>query len=210
MRCVAPFTIAFAVLSACSDGTKGDGQVENASVVPLGTPSSSEAKVTLGSEIELVDKFEVITEPDIFRDDFQSVEEAGGMVLKIDPEELSVDGFMAVPNGDSLTVFYDPSCADCTDITMFIDIPDVDIIPAPVAFYSEDGLTVVGDKICEERGFSDPSEPCDQLVSGMRANTKFLMLAGIVDLPAVLLPNGWLHENITSKDQVHSMLKGGS
>lgn len=143
----------------------------------------------------------------VFKDSYESVSQAGGMVIKLDPAEFDFSGVTGSLRAETALVFYDPSCDECLDLSSLLELKNIDHVMAPVAFYSEDGLNVVGAIACEEQGLSDPSEACDAFSRGVRNNTKTLMLQGVVDVPSVLLPNGWLIENVKSEGDVAALLK---
>jgi len=140
-------------------------------------------------------------------DNFDDFSDIGGMVLKVDIAELDRAGLMSAPSGDDVIVFEDPTCAGCSDAGTLLSSQGVSFVKAPVAIYSENGLDKVGKEICAAKELQDPSDECSALVEGMMANTKFVMLQGIVDLPAVLLPSGWLVESIDDETDVKALIR---
>jgi len=147
-------------------------------------------------------------EDSVFREDYESVLEAGAMVIKLDPAEFDYSGVTGTLSGDKALIFYDPSCQDCMDLSALLKSKSIEHIFAPVAFYSEDGLNVVSALACKSEGLEDASEACERFSRGILNNTKTLMLHGIVDVPALMLPNGWLIENLGHELSLDALLKG--
>ncbi|MGB0906894.1 MAG: hypothetical protein ACPGVT_05315 [Maricaulaceae bacterium] len=142
----------------------------------------------------------------IFKDELEPIREAGAMVLKIKTGEIQTSGFMSRKHPDDVIVFTDPTCESCMDMGQLLKDKGLSHVIAPVAFYSENGLERVGSKICADRGFDDPSDNCDALVSGMVKNTSWLMRHGIVDLPVVVMPNGWMVEKVRDPSDLSALL----
>jgi len=150
---------------------------------------------------------ETVSSEEKFFDNFEDFSDIGGMVLKVDISGVNEAGLMSAPSGGDVIIFEDPTCEGCSDAGPLLSSQGVSFVKAPVAFYSENGLDKVGKEICAAKNLEDPGEACAALVVGMMSNTKFAMLQGIVDLPAVLLPSGWLIESIDDETDVKSLIR---
>jgi len=124
----------------------------------------------------------------------------GAMVLKVDTSIFNADGYLTELQAGKAVLFTDPLCDTCLDGAQRLKEDGIDYVVAPVSFYAEDGLDKVGAYICEAKGFEDPSDNCAAAVKAMTNNTGMLMREGIVELPAVMLPDGWLFESGSMKD----------
>jgi len=132
---------------------------------------------------------------------------SGVPIIKVNHDEINPDG-MTIHNQEmDVIIFNDPSCESCPTIQKQFKTIGIEYSFAPVAFYSENGLDKVGATICNQKGLEDPSEACSKLVKGMVENTGWLMKQGAVDLPAVLLGNGWLLESLSETSDISAILE---
>lgn len=136
---------------------------------------------------------------------FAEISKAGGMVLKVDVSEIDKAGILGT--GD-ITVFFDPTCETCPDLDDALTAQKISFKKAPVAFYKENGLDLVGAFLCKELSLENPSDDCTLKAKSMINNTNWLMRQGVVELPAALLPSGWLLEDVQEGDDFQTRFKG--
>jgi len=194
--------------AGCSGASsESDGALKGSAEGVVRAASSTAAEAVIQVSDKPVDTDSGDIESVVYQDTFETVSEAGEMVIKLDVKELERSGFMSAPKRDSLLVVFDPSCEGCPtpeDLTVGIDL---DVVEVPVAFYSENGMDLVGAYMCKTLGLEDPSEDCAAKVKGMVSNTGYFMSQGVVELPAVMMPTGWLVESVQGPEQLTALLK---
>lgn len=176
------------------------------------TPVISEGKAVVASAVSeraVILQDPVATSNGDFSESFEAVSEAGGMVLNVDASIFDDSGFMSLASAGDVILFEDPSCSECSDIKPLLAEQGIGFVLAPVAFYSENGLDLVAANICEAKELESSSEGCANLIRGMTANTGTLMVQGIVDVPSIMLPNGWLIEGVSKKSDIARLRSNG-
>ena len=189
------------ILSSCTGDPRSAAQDANSdAAAPAKTSQNADQSpepVLKAAELDPVS-----TEPAALT----KVEEIGGMRLKIDRSEINVDGLVEQAGAGGIVMFYDPTCESCADLSAGVKAAGHELIRAPVAFYAQNGLELVGREICRLKDQQDPSEDCAVSTAGMTKNTGWLMRHGIVDLPVLVLPNGWLVEGLSGDAQLTELL----
>lgn len=178
--------------------------------VDASTHDESKVTPTLSSPVSET-KASTLVKSDIpstvFKEDYASVNSAGGMVIKLSVDELNSEGVIGAQKEDSLYVIYDPTCDTCAAPESLVEGHELELARVPVAFYAQNGLSEVGDYICQEYELEIGSKDCGLKSKGVVENTRYFMVQGIVDLPAVMMPNGWVVEAVNSAETVGTFLK---